>query len=234
VKPRKRYYKSATVIGDGPFTVALDGRPLRTPYKHPLLLDQRSLAEAIAAEWQMQGSEIQPYLMKHTSLAFTAIDHIAGDAELFRKEIVRYSGSDLVCYRANEPSSLVERQAVHWDPILDNVRQILGVEFIVVHGVVHEDQPSQSLAAVADFLKRKSMYQVSAIYDATTLTGSALIAICLAEGRLTPEAAWTAAHVDEDWQNEQWGQDLQDKVLRDVYQREFCTAAEFLALASGA
>ena len=41
----------------------------------------------------------------------------------------------------------------------------------------------------------------------TTLTGSALLALALAHGRLDAEAAWAAAHVDEDWQMTQWGRD---------------------------
>jgi chaperone required for assembly of F1-ATPase len=33
------------------------------------------------------------------------------------------------------------------------------------------------------------------------------MALALAHGRLTVDEAWAAAHVDEDWNMEQWGRD---------------------------
>ena len=45
------------------------------------------------------------------------------------------------------------------------------------------------------------------MHAVTTLTGSALIALALARGALTADEAWQAAHVDEDWNMEQWGKD---------------------------
>ncbi len=233
MKPRKRFYKRAAVTGEGPFAIALDDRPIKTPYKHPLLLESRPLAEAIAAEWQAQEPYILPPLMRFTSLAFSAIDHVAGQPTRTRDEIMLYAGSDLVCYRATEPEGLVERQAAHWDPILKEAGECLSVEFTVIQGLTYQPQPPESLTAMSDHLTGKSPLQLSAIYDVTTRTGSALIALCLAEGRLTADAAWTAAHVDEDWQNEQWGQDLEARERREALQHEFGQAAEFLRLASG-
>jgi chaperone required for assembly of F1-ATPase len=50
-------------------------------------------------------------------------------------------------------------------------------------------------------------WRLGAVHAVMTLTGSALIALAVAAGALTPEDAWTAAHVDEDWNMEQWGRD---------------------------
>jgi chaperone required for assembly of F1-ATPase len=229
---QRRLYELATVTGEGPFGIALDGRPLKTPYKRPFILESRPLAEAIAAEWQAQDPYILLPLMKFTSLAFTAIDHITGAKERTMGEIALFAENDLVCYGASEPPGLVERQAALWDPILDMVREMLGVDFICVQGVTHKQQPSESIKAVVGHLKRKSSFQLSAIRYVTLHTGSALIALTLAEGRLTADAAWAAAQLDEDWQIEQWGQDPEAKKIRDAYARQFYDAVEFLRLAS--
>jgi chaperone required for assembly of F1-ATPase len=232
MKLRRRLYELATVTGEGPFGIELDGRPLKTPYEHPLILESRPLAEAIAAEWQAQDSLVVLPLMKFTSLAFRAIDHIADAKERTIGEIALFAGSDLVCYRATEPPGLVERQAAHWDPILDMVREMLGMEFMTVQGVTYKEQPAEALRAISGHLESKSPCQLSAIRHVTVHTGSVLIALTLAEGRLTADAAWAAAHADEDWQIEQWGQDPEAKKGRDAYARRFYDAVEFLRLAS--
>jgi chaperone required for assembly of F1-ATPase len=234
VKPRRRFYERASVTGEGPFGIALDGRALKTPGRYPVLLGSRALAEAIAAEWQAQGPTLDPTRMSLTALAFGAIDHIgsaAGKARMV-KHIVQYAGSDLICYRAAEPEGLVARQREQWDPVLAAVRDILGVEFLTVEGLIHRRQPEESLTAVARHLESKSHFELCALYRAATQAGSALIALAMAEGRITPETAWRAAHLDEDWQIEQWGEDPEAKARRDQMEREFLSAAEFLRLAS--
>ncbi len=64
----------------------------------------------------------------------------------------------------------------------------------------------------------------------TALTGSALLALAVAQGRLTPEEAWAAAHVDEDWQIGQWGDDAEAAERRANRQRDFAAAAKLLRL----
>jgi chaperone required for assembly of F1-ATPase len=67
----------------------------------------------------------------------------------------------------------------------------------------------------------------------TGLTGSALLALAVAQGRLTPEAAWDAAHVDEDWQIGKWAQDAEAAERRQNRWRDFAAAARALALTQG-
>jgi chaperone required for assembly of F1-ATPase len=234
VKPRRRYYERASVTGEGPFGIALDGRPLKTRYKHPLLLASRPLAEAIAAEWQGQGALVRPSRMPFTELACRAIDHLRSGPTRARavKNLVEYAGSDLVCYRAPEPASLVARQREQWNPVLEAIRDMFGVDFVTVEGLIHRQQPAASLMAVAQYLNAKSDLELSAIHGAATHIGSTLIALVLAEGRMTAEAAWKAANVDEDWQIELWGEDTEAKARRERMEREFLSAAEFLRLAA--
>ncbi len=63
----------------------------------------------------------------------------------------------------------------------------------------------------------------------TTLTGSALIALAMARGALSADAAWQAAHVDEDWNMAQWGRDEMAATRREFRFAEFQAAATVLA-----
>jgi chaperone required for assembly of F1-ATPase len=64
----------------------------------------------------------------------------------------------------------------------------------------------------------------------TGLTGSALLALAVALGRMTPDEAWQAAHVDEDWQIAQWGEDAEAAARRAARWRDFAAAARLLSL----
>src|SRR5262249_26722525 len=145
--------------------------------------------------------------MPLTRIVNAAIDRVAAEMAGVRGEIVNYSSSDLVCYRADGPAGLVAAQDQAWAPILDFAREALGVRFMLVEGVVHVTQPSEALAAVERVVAPLDPLALAAVHTVTTLTGSALIALALTRGLVTAEAAWAAAHVDEDWQMSQWGED---------------------------
>lgn len=204
---RKRFYTSAGVAEtDGQFAVQLDGKPVRTPAKRPLAAPSRVLAEAIAAEWEAQTEHIEPGKMPLTRLANSIIDGVAQDPQPVADEVGRYLGSDLVCYRAGSPDGLVARQAAHWDPVVAFARETLGARFVLTEGLIYVDQPEQALVAAKAAIPSEP-WRLGALSLITTLTGSALIALAMQEGVLGDEAAWAAAHVDEDWNISQWGAD---------------------------
>jgi chaperone required for assembly of F1-ATPase len=209
--PRQRFYKSATVAavegGHGlGYGLRLDDKPVRTPARRVLAAPTLALAEAIAAEWQAQRDTIDPATMPLTRLANAIIDGVADHPGPVAAEVEKYLGSDLVCYRAASPEGLVARQAELWDPILTWARQALGARFVLAQGVVHVPQPEQAIAAACAAIPTDP-WRLGAVNAVTTLTGSALIALALARGQLTADAAWRAAHVDEDWNEAQWGRD---------------------------
>jgi chaperone required for assembly of F1-ATPase len=204
---KPRFYEVAGVRDDpAGFAVVLDGRPIRTPARRALAAPVRSFAEAIAAEWGAQAEFIDPAAMPLTRLANTVIDGVAAAQDEVRAEIVKYLGSDLVCYRAAAPEGLVARQARHWDPILAWARATLGAGFAVGHGIVHVPQPQDAVAHASAAIPRDP-WRLGAVHVITTVTGSALIALAVAGGDLGRDAAWAAAHVDEDWNMEVWGRD---------------------------
>jgi chaperone required for assembly of F1-ATPase len=204
---KRRSYEEAAVHDDATgFAVMLDGRPIRTPARRALAAPRRPLAEAIAAEWRTQAEFIDPAGMPMTRLANTIIDGVAAAQDEVAGEIVKYLGSDLVCYRAAAPEGLVARQVHHWDPVIAWAREALGAGFAVGTGIIHVAQSDDALARAAATIPRDP-WRLGAIHAVTTLTGSALIALALARGDIGRGAAWAAAHVDEDWNMEFWGRD---------------------------
>jgi chaperone required for assembly of F1-ATPase len=205
----KRFYKEAIAVPgeEGDFVVALDGKPVRTPSRRPLGVPHRELAEAIAAEWQAQQDKIDPATMPLTRMVNTALDGVSAAQEEVFEEILRFAGSDLICYRADAPEGLVARETEHWDPYLDWASS-MGARLVLSEGVVHVEQPPEAIRAIAALLRRYTTpLQLTALHTITSLTGSLILALALAEGRGEPSEIWDAAHVDEDFNVAQWGED---------------------------
>src|SRR5580658_8116103 len=229
IAPQRRFYERATTaaVADG-HAVRLDDKPIRTPARRVLAAPTPALAEAIAAEWQAQKDIIDPAEMPLTRLANAIIDGVAEAPLPVADEIAKYLGSDLVFYRAGSPPGLVERQTRHWDPILAWARQALGADFKLGEGVVYVAQPEAALAAARAAIPEEP-WRLGAVHVITTLTGSALIALAMARGALSADAAWQAAHVDEDWNMAQWGRDEAAMARREFRLAEFQAAATVLA-----
>ena len=206
----KRFYKRVSVEAtpDGE-TVMLDGRPARTPARRVLALPNRALAEAAAEEWAAQENVVDPGSMPLTRLVNAAIDGVANNPQAVSDDVLRYAASDLVCYRAEYPAGLLDEQARHWDPLVAWLRECFGVRLAATAGVMHVSQPEEALAGLRAALARLDAWRLAALHAMTTLTGSAVIALAVLKGRLGPEAAWEAAHVDEDWNIRQWGEDAE-------------------------
>jgi chaperone required for assembly of F1-ATPase len=195
----------------------------------------RALADLVAAEWNAQKDAIDPASMPLTRLANVVIDAIAVSPQPVIEEVVQYLGSDLLCYRADAPPGLVERQTAAWDPVLDWARDALGARFVQVEGIVFAAQPAEAIAAAraaipSDPNNIKEIWRLGAVASITTITGSALLALALSAGALDGETAWAAAHVDEDWQMSQWGRDELAIERRAARLAEFEAAAKVLRL----
>ena len=227
----KRFYEHVAIKdeGDG-VALLLDGKGVRTPGKTPFLLPNAALAEAIAEEWRGQGARIDPSTMPLTRLANSVIDGVKGSEGAVLDDILKYAGSDLLCYRAEGSKELVALQSKHWDPILAFAKKDLGSPMRLSEGVMHVAQPQASLDAIRKRLDSFDAWSLAALHVMTGLSGSALLALAVALGRLTPEEAWAAAHVDEDWQIAQWGEDEEAKLRRANRHRDFTAAARLLTL----
>jgi chaperone required for assembly of F1-ATPase len=229
---RRRFYDKATVeAGPQEFAILLDGKPVRTPARRPLAAPSLALADALAAEWNAQQEVVDPVAMPLTRLANSIIDGVAQMPLPVAEEITQYLGSDLLCYRAEGPQGLVERQTRQWDPVLAWARDVLGARFVLAAGVMFVEQPEEAIAAAAAAIP-PDPWRLGAVSSITTLTGSALLALAMLRGRLSVEEAWAAAHVDEDWNMEFWGRDERALERRGYRFAEMLAAAEVLRLAS--
>jgi chaperone required for assembly of F1-ATPase len=228
----KRFYRAVGVTQeDGGFALILDGRRARTPGRNPLASTSPALMAEVAGEWERQRETIDPADMPLTRLLNSAIDGVAHTMGKTRADILRYAGSDLLCYRAEEPDSLVARQADAFDPVLDWAAEMLEAHFNVTVGIAHVAQPAESLMAIAAALDAyDDPAGLTALSVMTTLTGSALLALAVARGFLSPEAAWRAGHIDEDFQAERWGLDADEIARREARWREFKAASTVAAL----
>jgi chaperone required for assembly of F1-ATPase len=226
---RKRFYRRAHAgdSQDGGFAVLLDGKPVKTPARHALAAPTRALAEALAREWDAQQEVVDPARMPLTRLCNAIIDAVVPGSKPVTDEVAKYLSSDLLFYRADTPAGLVERQAQHWDPLLDWARHALGARFVLGQGVMHVAQPAEAVAAARAGIPADP-WGLGAVASITTLTGSALLALAVAHGALEVDAAWQAAHVDEDWQMQQWGRDAATLERRDYHFAEMQAAAAVL------
>jgi chaperone required for assembly of F1-ATPase len=228
----KRFYKEVAVEDQGADGIALllDGKPVRTPSKAPLVLPARGLAEAVAEEWRAQGERIDPETMPLTKLANSAIDGVRGREDAVIDDIMAHAGSDLLCYRADGPEGLIAAQSKHWDPVLAWAKSALKAPLRLAEGIVHVAQPKSALQDIKRELEGLDAFRLAAVHVMTQLTGSALFALAVAHRRLTPEEAWKAAHVDEDWQISQWGEDAEAAARRANRWHDFEAAARLLKL----
>lgn len=227
----KRFYKDvSTDKADEGLRILLDGRPVRTPGKKLLAVPAQPIADRLRAEWDGQGEEIDPAKMPVTRLVNTAIDGVAENFDAVAEEIVRFAGTDMLCYRADSPEGLVARQRDGWDPIIRWAGDAKGARFILVEGVMHQEQPAPAIEAFATALSTwRDPLALACLHTVTTLTGSALLALALGEGVIDADKAWALAHVDEDWQIEHWGTDEEAFRRRELRRAEMDVAAAVLS-----
>lgn len=229
---RKRFYETAGVgEGENGFAVLLDGRAVKTPSGKPLTAPTRSIAEIIAAEWNAQSELIDPTSMPMTRLGNSVVEGVTDRVDDVVADIAKYFGTDLLCYRAGHPEALVAREARAWDPLLFWAAERFGAHLVLAQGIMHVDQPAQALAALQAALPR-APWAAGAFHVVTTITGSALLALALAEGFRDAGQVWAAAHIDEDWNAEQWGIDEEVAARRAQRLVDFTAAARVLAASS--
>jgi len=227
----KRFWTSATVVdaADG-FTVHLDGRPVRTPAKSPLILPTRSMATAIADEWDAQQGTIDPRSMPLTRSANAAIDKVAVQHGEVAQMIADYGDSDLLCYRAPAPSELVARQAQLWDPLLDWAAQILDAQLQTASGVVHIPQDAVVLDRLSHRVHAMDSFALAAFHDLVSLSGSLILGFAATEDHLPADELWRLSRLDEDWQAEQWGADDDAAAMAETKRLAFLHAKRFYDL----
>lgn len=229
----KRFYKETAVdLGDGGHRILLDGRPMRTPAKAVLVVPTRALAEAIATEWDAvpDKADINASHLPLTRLAATGLDRVTTQRARVIEDTAKYAGSDMLCYRASEPESLVKRQQKIWQPLLDWAAERYGARLIVVEGLAFVEQPADAVGRLFDVVAMHSDLGLSALYNLTHISGSLVVALAVAEGHLAAADAFAAAQLDELYQVERWGEDPIATKRHEGIRHDIEAGARFLAL----
>ncbi len=228
---RKRFYEQAAARPEGGgFVVELDGRPIKTPARAPLSVPTVALGDAIADEWNAQETHIDPETMLVTKLANTALDRVGPRRDEIVDEIAAFGGSDLLCYRAEDPESLVSRQAEQWDPLLDWLEVQHGARLELATGVIFKDQPSAALSRLNEAVAARSEFELAGLHQAVSLCGSLVLGLALIDKHISADEAHDLAHLDEAWQAERWGWDDEAVERLDVRRKMLVATAKYLEL----
>ncbi|SMX39609.1 ATP12 family chaperone protein [Octadecabacter ascidiaceicola] len=229
----KRFWTDVNVVEqDGGFAVQLDTRAVKTPAKAPLVVPSRDMGDAIAAEWRAVDEKIDPNVMPFTRSANAAIDKVSVQFEEVATMLAAYGGSDLLCYRADSPAELVERQIEMWDPLLDWAHEAFGARLISTKGVMPVTQDETALNAISSPLFAATSFELAALHDLVAMSGSLVLALTVTQRRLSASDAWELSRLDENWQAEQWGVDDDDAQVAEIKQNAFMHAARFHQMAS--
>jgi chaperone required for assembly of F1-ATPase len=228
----KRFYVQVAIsaLGHG-VVVTLDGRPVKTPRKHPLALTTEALAQAVAAEWAAQEGDIRPAGMPQTRLATTAIDRVRPARVQVISDVAAYGATDLVCYHADGDDELLALQQARWQPFRDWLATRHGIRLATTGGILHVAQPPEAVARFHALVAAHDDMGLTALADLVNITGSLAIGLGLAGGTFDLEAGWQAAFVDELYQATTWGEDYEAVARRERLKAELASALRFIELA---
>jgi len=227
----RRFWKDVTLE---PSTfghaVRLDGRPVKTPTGNALALPTQKLADAVVAEWQAVEKIIDPALMPMTGFANAAIDRVGPDRASFATAIAAYGETDLFCYRAEAGTPLADHQAMIWDPWLDWARARYDISFVIVEGIIHRPQAAATLEKLNATVAARGTFELAAMAKLAHLSGSLIATLAIIERAGTAPDLWSAACLDELWQENLWGADHWAQKNRTDREAEFLQAVRFLDL----
>ncbi len=234
-KPKRFYQSAAAIKVAGGYHITLDAKPVRTPGGKTVLVQNKALGEALAAEWEAQKTYIELTGMGLNQLVNSAIDAGASELAALAGELAAYGESDLLCYRAEGPPALVARQAAAWDPLLDWAWTRYGARLRVTQGIVPIAQDATALTALRARIARADPFQLCALRAAVGIGGSLIVGLAISDRHLNIERAWQLVNIDEDWQREKWGEDAQAAANRAGAFAAFAMAGHMLQmLESGA
>lgn len=215
----KRFWKVVDVSADADgWTVRLDGRAPKTPAGATLTLPTEAAARLVVEEWAAQEEFLVPATMPATRLASTAIDRVSQTREPVAAEIAAYAGSDVICYLAEAPGSLIERQQAEWMPWRDWAARELGVVLHTAEGIVHRAQAPEALEQVKALALDLDDHALTGLATAVPLLGSAVLGLAVQRGALSGEAALDLSRLDEAFTEERWGVD-EEAALRTAAHR---------------
>jgi chaperone required for assembly of F1-ATPase len=234
VRTNKRFYDTVAIHReDDGFRVLLGGRPVRTPEGIVLTLPMAALAAAVANEWLAQKETIRPETMPLTRLAVTAVTRIPPHRSSVVDAVAAYAASDLLCYRADAPSDLVDLQHATWQPLIEWAAVRWDAPLRVGTGILPIAQPQAAIEGLRQPVDHASDLELTVLASVVQASGSLIVGLALLHQRIDAEAAVTTALLDELYQAARWGADAEAERRRREIADDIRAAAAFLALTRG-
>ncbi len=214
-------------MAEAGFTISLDGKFVKTPAKNLLEVPTKALAEHMKREWDAQEDAVVPASMPLNRLANTAIDRTAIKADHVVMEVMGFARFDQLCYRADGPEELIKIEAKAWDAYLEWAEQNLGVKLEPTTGIGTREQSPKALKTLKNIVAGHDPFALTALHNATTLTGSVVLALALGKGFRKAPKIWDDSHVDEDYQIERWGHDPEAAKVRTEKKKMWVAVDQF-------
>jgi chaperone required for assembly of F1-ATPase len=232
----KRFWTTVTLIREGEeHCILLDGKPIHLPNGGILRVGPSALAAAIAEEWRLaggaKGGDMSFSDTPLTRIAGTARERIAPDPAPTEDAIARYGETDLLCYRADIPRALADRQARDWQPWLDWAALTFDAPLRVTTGVVPIRQHRDSINALRRVVGGYDPYTLAGLGIAVPALGSLVLGLALVEARLDAAKAYALGALEELFQAEQWGEDEEAANRREMVAADIALADRFMRLA---
>lgn len=188
----KRFYREVDLVeeeGQERFVVCLDGKQIKTPNLNVLGAKSKTLATAIASEWDLQGKRLRLTSMPLTHLMNTALDVVPVHRDRSIQTMLKFMGTDTVCYRSRYPDSLAEEQQRRWDPILDYLAQRYDVRLNVTQDLVFIDQPEHGRDTFTKWLSTLDDIRIAALESAIASSKSFAVGVALHDGQIDAKQA---------------------------------------------
>ena len=225
----RRFYKKVEKVKDNDgWTILLDGKSIKTPARQTLFLPTIALAENIVLEWEEQGLEIDPLTMPLTGYAYSAIDRSQPMKNQLIEQICAYAQSDVLCYRVEKPIDLAERQEAEWQPVLDWLSVSRGIDLRVTSGINHVEQEPVVLELVKSNVSSFDQYQLTGLHAVTISSGSVVLALALIDKFIDFEKILELSSLEELYQMEKWGRDIETIQRHDALRQEIYNADRFM------
>jgi len=226
---KKVFWKSVTVQKDGfDYVIYLDNHLLKTPKKSLIKLPNQKLADLVAKEWVEQINEIDYNIMPVNRLANAAIDKVGNNVDEVITLLGEYAGTDLLCYRVEEPNELIDQQILYWDPYIKWAEEKFSIKLNVTNGIVPIEQPVETMHLLISKMKNMSTFKLTVFHELVTISGSYILGLAAVEKAMPSENIWNAAILDENWQSSAWGEDQEQKKNLELKKVGFFKAIEVL------
>ena len=227
---KKVFWKSVTVQKDGfDYVIYLDNHLLKTPKKSLIKLPNQKLADLVAKEWIEQINEIDYNIMPVNRLANAAIDKVGNNVDEVITLLGEYAGTDLLCYRVEEPNELIDQQILYWDPYIKWAEEKFGIKLNVTNGIVPIEQPVETMHLLISKMKNMSVLKLTVFHELVTISGSYILGLAAVEKAMPSENIWNAAILDENWQSSAWGEDQEQKKNLELKKVDFFKAIDVLS-----